>query len=111
MSPNTPITEIPSIDLGRRWAAEERKKELGPEFIIHKIRIHNNFRIERLIKSNRDNLLEGKLKTLAKYKLLIFDEIGYLSFDNEDAFCFFQLVSRRYERRSTIFASNKSYEK
>jgi len=65
--------------------------------------------VEKLKMANREDMLEGKLKTLAKYKLLIIDEMGYLPFDNEGAFCFFQLVSRRYERNSTIFTSNKSY--
>jgi hypothetical protein len=55
------------------------------------------------------DILEDKLRTLAKYKLLIIDEIGYLPFDSEGAHCFFQLVSKRYEKTSTIFTSNKSY--
>ena len=65
--------------------------------------------VERLKKANSDGLLEDKLRTLAKYKLLIIDEMGYLPFDNEGAHCFFQLVSKRYEKTSTIFTSNKSY--
>jgi DNA replication protein DnaC len=35
--------------------------------------------------------------------------IGYLPFDSQAAYCFFQLISRRYERASTIFTSNKSF--
>ena len=54
-------------------------------------------------------MLEAKLNTMGKFKLLIVDEIGYLPFDTEGAHCFFQLVSKRYERCSTIFTSNKSY--
>ncbi len=46
---------------------------------------------------------------LAKYRLFIIDEIGYLQFDSEGAHCFFQLISRRYEKTSTILTSNKSY--
>jgi DNA replication protein DnaC len=65
--------------------------------------------IERLKKANSEGLLEDKIKTLAKYKLLIIDEMGYLPFDSEGANCFFQLVSKRYEKASTIFTSNKSY--
>jgi DNA replication protein DnaC len=65
--------------------------------------------IEKLKKANKDDMLEDKLRTLAKYKLLIIDEMGYLPFDNEGAHCFFQLVSKRYEKTSTIFTSNKSY--
>ena len=41
--------------------------------------------------------------------MLIIDEMGYLPFDSEGANCFFQLVSKRYEKTSTIFTSNKSY--
>ena len=65
--------------------------------------------IERLKKANSEGLLEDKIRTLAKYKLLIIDEMGYLPFDSEGANCFFQLVSKRYEKTSTIFTSNKSY--
>lgn len=65
--------------------------------------------VERLKKANSDGLLEDKLRTLAKYKLLIIDEMGYLPVDSEGAHCFFQLVSKRYEKTSTIFTSNKSY--
>ncbi len=65
--------------------------------------------IGRLKKANSEGLIEDKLRTLAKYKLLIIDEMGYLPFDNEGAHCFFQLVSKRYEKTSTIFTSNKSY--
>jgi DNA replication protein DnaC len=54
-------------------------------------------------------MLEEKLRTLIKHKLLIIDEMGYLPFDSEGAHCFFQLVSKRYEKTSTIFTSNKSY--
>jgi len=45
----------------------------------------------------------------SKFHLLIVDEMGYLPFNKQEAHCFFQLVSRQYERASTIFTSNKSY--
>lgn len=41
--------------------------------------------------------------------MLIIDEIGYLPMDKEGANLFFQVVSRRYERGSTVYTSNKSY--
>jgi len=65
--------------------------------------------IERLKKANREGALEKKIRDFTKYKLLIIDEMGYLPFDEEGAHCLFQLISRRYERSSTIFTSNKSY--
>ena len=44
----------------------------------------------------------------AKPKLLIVDELGYLSFETNAAHLFFQLISRRYERGSVLIASNRS---
>jgi DNA replication protein DnaC len=65
--------------------------------------------VEDLSKADRDKRLEEKIRALAKFQLLIVDEMGYLPFDDHGAHCFFQLISRRYERASTIFTSNKSY--
>lgn len=65
--------------------------------------------VEGLKNANMKGILEKKLKFLAKYDMLIIDEMGYLPFDSEGAHCFFQLVSRRYEKSSMIFTSNKSY--
>lgn len=38
------------------------------------------------------------------------DEIGYLPISRTGAMLFFQLMSRRYERASTVLTSNKSFE-
>ena len=65
--------------------------------------------IERLKTANREGVLDKKLRELIRYKVLIIDEIGYLPFDEEGAHCLFQLISRRYEKSSTILTSNKSY--
>lgn len=65
--------------------------------------------IARLKKAEGRGLLDRKLRALAKCRLLIIDEIGYLPFDSEAANVFFKLVSMRYEKASTIFTSNKSY--
>ena len=65
--------------------------------------------IERLKDAYRQDQLDRYLKKLVKPKVLIIDEIGYLPFDSAAAYCFFQLISRRYERVSTIFTSNKSF--
>ena len=65
--------------------------------------------IERLEKASHVNKLEERIKALNKFPLLIVDEMGYLPFNREGAHCFFQLISRRYEKSSIIFTSNKSY--
>lgn len=39
----------------------------------------------------------------------IIDEMGYLPFSDSGAHCFFQLISKRYEKAATILTSNKSF--
>jgi len=53
-----------------------------------------------------ENRLEYRLKHFSKYKVLIIDEIGYLPIDNDGANLFFQLISSRYEKSSTIITTN-----
>jgi DNA replication protein DnaC len=65
--------------------------------------------MERLVQAEKEGKLEYKIRGYLKFKLLIIDEIGYLPFSSDAAHSFFQLVSRRYEKHSTIFTSNKSY--
>jgi DNA replication protein DnaC len=65
--------------------------------------------VEQLVKADNEKKLEEKIRGLSRFQLIIIDEMGYLPFDNSGAHCFFQLVSRRYERASIIFTSNKSY--
>jgi DNA replication protein DnaC len=62
----------------------------------------------QLAKAHEDGTLEDKLASLAKPKLLIIDELGYLPFDPNAAHLFFQLVSRRYERGAILITSNRS---
>ncbi len=65
--------------------------------------------IEQLKKANYENRLPEKLKALARHKLLIVDEIGYLPMDIQGANLFFQMIARRYEKASTIFTSNRPF--
>ena len=53
--------------------------------------------------------LEYRIKTYSRFKLMIVDEIGYLLLTREESNLFFQFVSSRYEKRSTIYTSNKSF--
>lgn len=58
-----------------------------------------------------ENRLEKRLKQFASYRILIIDEIGYLNMDVSSANLFFQLISLRYEKKSTIITTNKSLDK
>lgn len=65
--------------------------------------------ITQLNKAHSENRLEQKLKSLARYRLLIIDEIGYLPVDKQGANLLFQLIARRYEKNSTIITTNQPF--
>lgn len=65
----------------------------------------------QLKKAENENRLDQRLKSFTRHKLLIIDEIGYINMDKESANLFFQLISRRYEQKSTIITTNKSLAK
>ena len=47
--------------------------------------------------------------TTATRGLLVIDEIGYLSYDTRAADLLFQVVSRRYEKRSLVLTTNLAF--
>ena len=50
--------------------------------------------------------LARRLQYYAQQGLLVIDELGYLSYDARAADLLFQIVSRRYERRSLVLTTN-----
>ena len=64
--------------------------------------------VAALARAHSEGRLEDKLTQLAKPRLLIVDELGYLPFEPDAAHLFFQLVSRRYERGSLLITSNRA---
>ena len=60
-------------------------------------------------KAHFENRLPNKLRVLVKYRMLIIDEIGYLPMDIQGVNLFFQLIARQYEKKSTLFTSNKTF--
>ena len=65
--------------------------------------------ILQLKKAKMENRLDSRLKHFASYTLLIIDELGYLPIDREDSKLFFQLIDRRYEKKSTIITTNINF--
>ena len=53
--------------------------------------------------------LEARLRHYSNTALLVIDELGYLPFDNRNADLLFQVVSRRYERRSLVLTTNLAF--
>lgn len=56
-----------------------------------------------------DAALRRRLRHYAAPDLLVIDEIGYLSYSNRHADLLFELVSRRYESKSTVVTTNKAF--
>lgn len=53
--------------------------------------------------------LERRLRYWSSIKLLVLDELGYLSYDSRNADLLFQVVSRRYENKSLVLTTNLAF--
>ena len=51
-----------------------------------------------------------RLRTYANVDLLCIDEVGYLSFDDKAADLLYEVVNRRYERKSLIITTNRPFK-
>ena len=67
----------------------------------------------KLVQTLRKDFLSSKLRyrlaTYSRFPVMIVDEIGYLPLTREESNVFFQFVSSRYEKHSTIYTSNKLF--
>lgn len=65
--------------------------------------------IQQLKKSHLENRLEQRLRHFTTYTVLIIDEVGYLPLDIEASNLLFQLIAKRYEKKSTVITTNKNF--
>lgn len=56
-----------------------------------------------------DSALRSRLRRYAAPDVLLIDEVGYLSYSNRHADLLFELVSRRYQHKSTVVTTNKAF--
>jgi DNA replication protein DnaC len=56
-----------------------------------------------------DAALRRRLRDYARPQLLVIDEVGYLSYSNRHADLMFELISRRYQKNSTIITTNRPF--
>lgn len=56
-----------------------------------------------------DSGLRRKLRQYAAPDVLLIDEVGYLSYSNRHADLLFELVSRRYQHKSTVVTTNRAF--
>jgi len=56
-----------------------------------------------------DSALRRKLRQYTAPDVLVIDEVGYLAFSNRYADLLFELVSRRYQHKSTVVTTNRAF--
>jgi DNA replication protein DnaC len=62
--------------------------------------------INQLIAAEADHSLLHKLHHYAAPDLLVCDELGYLSLGQQGSHLFFQVISQRHQRKSTVITTN-----
>jgi len=65
--------------------------------------------VQKLQLARRDLALENAIAKLDKYHLLILDDIAYVTKDQAETSVLFELISARYERRSTLITANQPF--
>lgn len=65
--------------------------------------------LDELYASLADRTTHKPLKRLVRYDLLVIDELGYLTLNEQQVNAFFKLMDERYGRKSTIITSNLDY--
>lgn len=53
---------------------------------------------------------ERRLRKYTQPRLLVIDELGYLSYDSRHADLLFEVITRRYQEKSTIITTNKPFK-
>jgi len=66
--------------------------------------------VTSLEEAQASGTFKRRLAVLTHPTLLVVDEIGYIPIHQTGAMFFFQLMSRRYERNSTVLTSNKGFD-
>ncbi|WP_372997814.1 IS21-like element helper ATPase IstB [Lutispora sp.] len=69
-----------------------------------------NDMLEDLYMSRADNSFQQRLRKYAQPDLLIVDELGLRKLNQTSVDDFYEVIAKRYEQRSTIITSNKTFE-
>ncbi|MDR3544011.1 MAG: IS21-like element helper ATPase IstB [Desulfosporosinus sp.] len=65
--------------------------------------------LNELASQDGDNALRRRIQYYAKPKVLVIDEVGYLSYSNRHADLMFEVIARRYQTNPTIVTTNKPF--
>jgi len=67
--------------------------------------------VQELLIAKREFLLPKAIKKIAKYDLLVLDDIGYVQQNKDEIEVLFTLLAERYERGSVMITSNLPFSK
>ena len=94
----------------RKPSLEARQILQYPARLAYPRRFHRGGTITRYLRRFATvRALDRRLRYYTSRPLLCIDEIGYLSYDARNADLLFQVVSRRYERKSLILTTNLAF--
>lgn len=65
--------------------------------------------LNELAALDSDSSLRRRIQYYAKPALLVIDEVGYLSYSNRHADLLFEIITQRYENKSTFITTNKAF--
>jgi DNA replication protein DnaC len=65
--------------------------------------------VQKLQVARRELALENAINRLDRYHLLILDDLAYVAKDQAETSVLFELISSRYERRSTLITANQPF--
>jgi len=65
--------------------------------------------VQRLQAARQDLALEAALTKLDRYDLLVLDDLSYVRKDQAETSVLFELISKRYERRSMLITANQPF--
>ncbi len=99
-NPGTGKTHL-SIALARRWCLQGRK-------IYY---ISASHLVQMLLEAKQALKLKQLINKFDRYEVLIIDDISYIPFERTETDVLFQLLSDRYEMRSTMITSNLPFGK
>jgi DNA replication protein DnaC len=65
--------------------------------------------VQKLQIARRELTLEAAINRLDRFHLLVLDDLAYVSKDQAETSVLFELISARYERRSTLITANQPF--
>ncbi len=87
---------------------------IGRRLVEKEVRVHytkTTTLVQKLQLAYDEKKLQNELDKLAKYDLLILDDIGYVKKTDAETSVLFELIADRYESKSLLITANQPFDK